>query len=69
MNRLQGGYSEILNWIVATGALEALEMKVLNYIPGYRSEVKCLSVRRTCGVCQPQSTLMRSMHAESSPGP
>jgi 3-O-methylgallate 3,4-dioxygenase len=37
VHRLQGGNSEILNWIVAAGALGDLDMKVLNYIPGYRS--------------------------------
>lgn len=36
--KLQAGSSEILNWIVAGGALEALRMELIDYIPGYRSE-------------------------------
>lgn len=35
---LDEGTSEILNWIVGAGALEHLEMKVLDYIPAYRSK-------------------------------
>ena len=35
--KLQLGTSEILNWVVAGGALEALDMTLVDYIPGYRS--------------------------------
>jgi hypothetical protein len=35
---LRSGNSEILNWIAAAGALENLEMEVVDYLPGYRSE-------------------------------
>jgi len=34
---LQMGSSEILNWIVAGGALEELRMHLVAYVPGYRS--------------------------------
>ena len=37
-DKLQMGSSEILNWIVAGGALESLQMELVAYIPGYRSE-------------------------------
>ncbi|WP_338449889.1 hypothetical protein R4Z09_27705 [Niallia oryzisoli] len=37
-NYLDAGTSEIRNWIVGAGALEHLEMKVLDYIPAYRSK-------------------------------
>jgi hypothetical protein len=33
----RAGTSEILNWIVAGGALQECEMDVVDYIPGYRS--------------------------------
>ena len=33
----QSGSSEIKNWIVAAGALEGLEMKLVGYYPAYRS--------------------------------
>jgi len=33
-----------------------------------RKPLKCPGVRRTCGECQRQSTLMWSMHAKSCPG-
>ena len=36
-DKLQMGSSEILNWIVAAGALEELRMHLVAYIPGYRS--------------------------------
>lgn len=35
--KLRSGTSEILNWIVAAGALEYLTATVLDYIPGYRT--------------------------------
>jgi hypothetical protein len=35
---LQSGSSEIKNWIVAAGALESLRMKLIDYVPAYRSE-------------------------------
>jgi len=36
-DKLQMGSSEILNWIVAGGALEDLRMQLVAYVPGYRS--------------------------------
>jgi len=36
-HQLRSGTSEILNWIVAAGALEDLAPTVLDYVPGYRS--------------------------------
>ena len=33
----QSGSSEIKNWISAAGALEHLNMELLNYTPAYRS--------------------------------
>jgi 3-O-methylgallate 3,4-dioxygenase len=36
-DQLRSGNSEILNWIVAAGALEDLEPTVLDYVPGYRT--------------------------------
>lgn len=36
--KLRSGTSEILNWVVAGGALRRLEMEVVDYIPAYRSE-------------------------------
>lgn len=33
----RSGTSEVLNWIAAGGALELLDMEVIDYIPGYRS--------------------------------
>jgi hypothetical protein len=35
--RLRSGNSEILNWIVAAGALEQRKAEVVEYIPGYRT--------------------------------
>jgi 3-O-methylgallate 3,4-dioxygenase len=35
--QLRSGNSEILNWIAAAGALEALSATVVDYVPGYRS--------------------------------
>jgi hypothetical protein len=35
--QLRSGTSEILNWIVAAGALENLGATVVDYVPGYRS--------------------------------
>jgi 3-O-methylgallate 3,4-dioxygenase len=36
-DQLRSGTSEILNWIVAAGALENLAATVLDYVPGYRT--------------------------------
>lgn len=36
-NRLQGASGEILNWIVAAGAVEHLNIDYLEYVSGYRS--------------------------------
>lgn len=36
-DQLRSGTSEILNWIVAAGALEDLAPTVLDYVPGYRT--------------------------------
>lgn len=36
-DQMRSGTSEILNWIVATGALEHLEATVVDYVPGYRT--------------------------------
>jgi 3-O-methylgallate 3,4-dioxygenase len=35
--KLRGGTSEILNWLALGGAVDPLQMTLLNYIPGYRS--------------------------------
>ena len=35
--RLQAGNSEILNWIAAAGAVEHLDMQLIDYVPCYRS--------------------------------
>ncbi|MBI3061855.1 MAG: extradiol ring-cleavage dioxygenase, partial [Deltaproteobacteria bacterium] len=35
--KLRGGTSEILNWVALAGAVEPMEMKLVDYIPGYRS--------------------------------
>ena len=34
---LRSGNSEILNWIVAAGALERLRATIVDYVPGYRT--------------------------------
>jgi Catalytic LigB subunit of aromatic ring-opening dioxygenase len=36
-DQMRSGTSEILNWIVAAGALEHLSTTVLDYVPGYRT--------------------------------
>jgi hypothetical protein len=36
---LRSGTSEIRNWIAAAGALEHLEMELVDYIPAFRSPV------------------------------
>ncbi len=36
-DQLRSGTSEVLNWITAAGALEALAPTVLDYVPGYRT--------------------------------
>jgi len=38
LNRLNSGNSEIRNWIAAAGALEGLAMRLVDYVPCYRSE-------------------------------
>jgi hypothetical protein len=35
--QLRSGTSEILNWIVAAGALEARSATIIDYVPGYRT--------------------------------
>lgn len=35
--KLAFGTSEIRNWILAAGALEHLDMKLVDYVPCYRS--------------------------------
>jgi hypothetical protein len=35
--QLRSGTSEILNWIVAAGALEAKSATIVDYVPGYRT--------------------------------
>ncbi len=35
---LRSGTSEILNWVTAAAALRGLTAKVIDYVPGYRSE-------------------------------
>ena len=37
-DQLESGNSEIRNWIAAAGAVEHLDMKVVDYLPYYRSE-------------------------------
>lgn len=36
--RLQSGTSEIRNWLVVAGAVESLEMRLVDYVPTYRSK-------------------------------
>ena len=36
-HRLNSGNSEIINWVTAAGALEHLEMELVDYVPVYRS--------------------------------
>jgi hypothetical protein len=38
LDQLESGSSEIRNWIAAAGAVEHLEMKLVDYVPCYRSE-------------------------------
>jgi len=38
LDRLNSGNSEIRNWIAAAGALEGLRMRLVDYVPCYRSE-------------------------------
>ncbi len=38
LDRLNSGNSEIRNWIAAAGALEGLSMRLVDYVPCYRSE-------------------------------
>ena len=35
--KLNSGNSEIRNWIAAAGAVEHLDMKLIDYVPCYRS--------------------------------
>jgi hypothetical protein len=36
--KMNSGTSEILNWIAAAGALDGLQIDVVDYVPAYRSE-------------------------------
>ena len=36
-DQLQGGTSEILNWITVAGAMEPMAMSVVDYVPAYRT--------------------------------
>jgi aromatic ring-opening dioxygenase catalytic subunit (LigB family) len=36
--KLESGNSEIRNWIATAGAVERLAMRVVDYVPSYRSE-------------------------------
>ena len=36
--KLESGNSEIRNWVTAGGALEHLQMQLVDYVPSYRSE-------------------------------
>jgi hypothetical protein len=36
--KLVYGTSEIRNWILVAGAVETLEMKLIDYVPCYRTE-------------------------------
>ena len=36
-NKLNGGSSEILNWVAVAGAVEHLDMNWFDYVPGYRT--------------------------------
>ncbi len=38
VEKLVFGTSEIRNWIVAAGAFEPMDMKLIDYVPCYRSE-------------------------------
>ena len=38
LEQLNSGNSEIRNWIAAAGALEGLTMRLVDYVPCYRSE-------------------------------
>ena len=38
LGQLDSGNSEIRNWIAAAGAAEHLSMKLVDYVPSYRSE-------------------------------
>jgi hypothetical protein len=38
LEQLDSGNSEIRNWIAAAGALEGLSMRLVDYVPCYRSE-------------------------------
>ena len=35
--KLRGGTSEILNWVALAGAVEPMQMKLVDYVPSYRS--------------------------------
>ena len=35
--KLRGGTSEILNWVALAGVVESMEMKLVDYVPTYRS--------------------------------
>ena len=38
MNKLNSGNSEIRNWIAAAGAMQDMSVKLIDYVPAYRSE-------------------------------
>lgn len=50
--KLRGGTSEILNWVALGGAVDSMTMKLLDYIPGYRSHPST-----GCGMAFAQWTL------------
>lgn len=35
---MRSGSGEVLSWIIAAGACESLQMEIVDYIPGYRTE-------------------------------
>ena len=36
-NKMKGGTSEILNWVALAGAVEPMQMTLVDYVPAYRS--------------------------------
>jgi 3-O-methylgallate 3,4-dioxygenase len=38
-NKMRSGSSEILNWVATAGAVEHLEMSLIEYVPAYRTAV------------------------------
>ena len=35
--KMKGGTSEILNWVAVAGAVESMDVTLVDYVPGYRS--------------------------------